>query len=342
MTTANKLADIINDNRDLVAKLDDSTIITGCEYYETEEIKNIDYSDSNLNIIHINIRNMESKIDPLLDLLNKLKYENYEIDIVLICETFMNDSNIDQCVLPGFNMEYNNRKIKKQGGVAVYINNKLKYTTRQDLSIFHEGILECCFIELPSLNKEKNIIVGEVYRVPGTNENFFLQEIDKLLKQVNNEKKEIIIGTDQNMDFLNINNHTNTAKLFDLCLENSILPTITKPTRITHSSATLIDNIYLSKKLHLEYKSAILLESLSDHLPCLTLIKNVHKINNKNIITRKRLINDEVVHELNNRIIETDWQSILIGSVDEGYNIFDETLNKIKYLMKQHQKKKLK
>jgi hypothetical protein len=67
---------------------------------------------------------------------------------------------------------------------SLYIRDKIKYKLRTDVSIFHEGIIESCFIEMISKNS-KNIIIGELYRVPGTNEDFFLTEYEKLL----NEKK---------------------------------------------------------------------------------------------------------------------------------------------------------
>ena len=54
-------------------------------------------------------------------------------------------------------------------------------------------------------------------------------------------------------------------------LENNLLPTITHPTQITQSSATLIDNIFVSENLHRFFESAILLKDISDHLPIVAL-----------------------------------------------------------------------
>ena len=48
------------------------------------------------------------------------------------------------------------------------------------------------------------------------------------------------IGTDQNFDLLKTESHKQTAALLNNAFANSLLPTITKPTRITHSSAILI------------------------------------------------------------------------------------------------------
>ena len=46
----------------------------------------------------------------------------------------------------------------------------------------------------------------------------------------------MVIGTDQNMDLLKLDSHKPTSELFDTFVNNDILPTITRPTRITHTS----------------------------------------------------------------------------------------------------------
>ena len=105
---------------------------------------------------------------------------------------------------------------------------------------------ESCFIEL-ILQHEKNIIVGSVYRVPGTNEKTFITRYKNLLKRISATKKvNIIIGIDQNLDYIKLNQHKNTSDFLNTNISLELLPTITKPTRITKNSATLIDNVYIS------------------------------------------------------------------------------------------------
>ena len=97
----------------------------------------------------------------------------------------------------------------------------------------------------------------------------------KLLDKVKKESKNIIIGVDQNLDLLKIDTHKHTQELLELTLEYDMLPSITKPTRISHTSATLIDNIYISQNLQKNFESNILVEDISDHLPCLLIAKKV-------------------------------------------------------------------
>ena len=55
-------------------------------------------------------------------------------------------------------------------------------------------------------------------------------------------------------------------------LDYHMVPKITRPTRITHNSATLIDNLFVSQKLQDKYKSSILINDFSDHLPCYVIL----------------------------------------------------------------------
>ena len=87
--------------------------------------------------------------------------------------------------------------------------------------------------------------------------------------------KEIVIGIDHNMDFLKASRHTNTQKFLDFNLEINLLPVITKPTRITDTSATLIDNIFISSKLQHNYNSGLIISDISDNLPTVIKLSNV-------------------------------------------------------------------
>ena len=62
--------------------------------------------------------------------------------------------------------------------------------------------------------------------------------------------QNVIIGTNQNLDYLKVNSHKNTQDLLCTFLNNGLVPTITLPTRIATTGntnktvRTLIDNLY--------------------------------------------------------------------------------------------------
>ena len=68
-----------------------------------------------------------------------------------------------------------------------------------------------------------------------------------MFKEIQREKKEVVIGMDQHKDFLKVHKHKSTIELLDINLANDMLPVITKPTRITQFSAMLIDTFIYQK-----------------------------------------------------------------------------------------------
>ena len=72
-----------------------------------------------------------------------------------------------------------------------------------------------------------------------------------------------------------------------------MLPVITKPTRITDTSATLIDNIFISGKLQKAYHSEIIISDMSDHLPTVIKLLNVKQDIKKQQTVTYRKITDE-------------------------------------------------
>ena len=70
---------------------------------------------------------------------------------------------------------------------------------------------------------------------------------------------------DFDINILNSHSHQPTNEFINLMTSNSLYPLISKPTRITSSTATLIDNIF-TNNLELNINSGILYTDLSDHL----------------------------------------------------------------------------
>ena len=57
------------------------------------------------------------------------------------------------------------------------------------------------------------------------------------------------------------------TKMYD----QRFLPTISKPTRVMHFSSTLIDNIYVKSDPIKHHSSYVVMDSMSDHFPCILL-----------------------------------------------------------------------
>ena len=97
----------------------------------------------------------------------------------------------------------------------------------------------------------------------------------------------------------------------DTLLDHNLLPVISKPTRITQSTATLIDHIF-AQNINENSKSGILLESLSDHCPTYYLLgENIEARNLKEKKTRTRVINETNKEKFKEMLSSHNWNDVL-------------------------------
>ena len=93
--------------------------------------------------------------------------------------------------------------------------------------------------------------------------------MDRILSSFQRSNEEVLIAGDFNIDLLKTRERAIFNDFLEIFLTNGFKPKITFPTRITHQTATLIDNIFvkLSDKFS-KTTSGILLNDISDHQPC--------------------------------------------------------------------------
>ena len=104
--------------------------------------------------------------------------------------------------------------------------------------------------------------------MPNKNERISIERYDEFVTKLCQTKTNIIIGTDQNFDFMKV--HTNlVSEVLDVFFTAGVLPTVRRPTSVTHMSATVIDNIYIYMKWagYDNIDSTILMTDISDHYP---------------------------------------------------------------------------
>ena len=83
---------------------------------------------------------------------------------------------------------------------------------------------------------------------------------------VNHKITLYICAGDFNIDLLKYAKHTSTTEFINLLFSCNLFPLISKPTRITKTSATLIDNIYVTNNLTVTHAD-ILYADISKHFP---------------------------------------------------------------------------
>ena len=84
-----------------------------------------------------------------------------------------------------------------------------------------------------------------------------------------------------------------------------------RPTRITNTSATLIDNIIVSQNLCGAYTSSILINDTSDHLPTICVLNSLISAKKEPTIIKSRDTRLHNLVALKNQINDHDWSSLM-------------------------------
>ena len=144
-----------------------------------------------------------------------------------------------------------------------------------------------------------------------------------------NHYNDVLIGSDHNLDFLKSMMHKPTELFITNLLNEGFVPTISKPTRVTHQSNTLIDNIFCKGNSVFDYESFVIVDDISDHYPCvLRVVKKLKKAGCNDRILYKRRLTDDVYLKLNQHLLFHDWNMLYhMIDVDEMYNYLVNTVN---------------
>ena len=136
--------------------------------------------------------------------------------------------------------------------------------------------------------KTEKIICCSGYRAPNTDTEVFPKEYEKIVENINSTiKTKVVMGLDHNLDLLNYGKHRPTREFVCINKNNNLVPGITRLTRITNTSATLIDNIFVSDTYVPMTHSQIIIDDISDHLPTCVILENIGVKERKKITTRK-------------------------------------------------------
>ena len=292
-----------------------------CKYVDPCDIRKVTKNPSEFKyrVLHYNIRGLASHFDDFCLLLADCKEQGVEFDFILLCETFLNNINERKYAIKDYAIEPNSRVNMQKGGICLYVKSNIEYRVRGDLSLFEEGIYESLIIELIN----DNVIVGEIYRVPDTNPNIFIDNYNNLIDVVNGEHKNLIIGTDQNIDLLKFDYYAPCRKLLNSTFEKGVIPLQTLPTRITHTSATLIDIIYSNYCQSTSIESGIFENVfISDHCPIYGFFGKKTMCDRSEYITVPSHIKSDAYSLIRNDLLCVDWSCLQNMNCEEAYDFF--------------------
>ena len=247
-------------------KLDNEDLVDNCDYVDWDQIDILNKEIKNkLKVVQLNIRGIKGKYYDLIDLINKLNNpEN-----IILCETWLK-ANDSQPQIADNNFVGKSRQHRKGGGVGFLINKKLKSRNLPDLKL-NDNTVESLFVEIKG--NHHNMVMGAIYRPPNMPVHSFLKSYSDMCSKLQ-KYKNVVIGLDHNLNLLKSTRHSQTQQFLEVTVEANLIPTITKPTRVTNTSATLIDNLLIKSDIHETHRSNIIINNISDHYPSILAINN--------------------------------------------------------------------
>ena len=146
------------------------------------------------------------------------------------------------------------------GGVTIYVHDSLKII--RELKTPFNDSFESLALELAF--KGNHFIFCEYYRVPNSDDRLFLTCLNKI-HNLSSAFNLSILCSDHNYDLLKMHLHRPTKDFVEQNYENGYVFTITKPTRVTHSMSTLIDNICVKNRTLNRHNTFVIVDGMSDH-----------------------------------------------------------------------------
>lgn len=282
-----------------------------CSYVNEQEFnKRCIGNKFKLSLFHLNIRSLLKNSHNLKSYLDSL---DCVFDIIALTEIGM---NADACagILDGYTFEY----VKppdgsKFGGAGIFIKDNINYKVRPDMNSYlvnSKDYVELVCIDIYSPDSTYTVL--NMYRHPNKGSVAeFQSDLENIFQILKNEGKNVIILGDININLLKIQNDKIKDYINNLII-NSYTPCLTLPTRITDSTATLIDHIYIKLK-QTEINDRIitgnLLTDITDHLPNFLLLGTPvnEMIKNRPYI---RIYNETNISKLQADLSEVNWSVI--------------------------------
>jgi len=289
----------------------------------TYDINHSILNNKYFTIYHQNIRSLRKKANELLShVYSDLPH------IICITEHHMNLTEINLLKFDNYNIGTQFcREGNGKGGVVMYIHNSLKFTVINLDKYSKDKDVEIIGVKLNVNTSVVHIVT--LYRSPTGNFNYFLQTPDEILQSLNSHISQTIICGDINVNYLTDN--IQKKKLDNMLLSHNLTGIINFPTRITGTSASAIDNIFLNITRFEDYSVYPLKNDLSDHDGQIVKIKTeLLTIMGRINIVRK--VNEHTIRDLLDNLSNESWESTFNNeNVDLMFNSFLNTYLRIFY-----------
>ena len=323
----------------------DYQIGSNCNYYMEDTFHsnlNNSYNSQGypFSLCHLNIRRMPANLQHFERYLESL---HFEFSCIGLTETWLRDENCNLYCLNGYTLVEKHRVLRKGGGVGLLVKDAIPFQTRDDLTSTDDDF-ESVFIEIDktTLNKCRNVVIGVIYRPPNSDIVTFNDSLAVVLEKLKNENKICYLLGDYNIDLLNYERHIATSEFIELMHSYCFISLINRPTRITNTSATLIDNIFTNDINLINSFQAILVADISDHFPIVFVDCDVKLQDNEDYIIRRNMSERNKI-SFRNAIANLDWDEMYHETdTQSAFSLFHSTFLKLYNVHFPKQKLKMK
>ncbi len=299
-----------------------------CTYSAIDEcIKN---ENNYLTVLSLNVQSLNSKFSEIKDMIYEMHSLGSAPDVICLQELWqVPDSSLFK--INGYQeLQFRLRADNVQGGgVGIFVRNGLNFVIEPVLSIFQDRILETLFIEIATVNKK--VILGSVYRPnshptisSGDQFDISMELFTNLLSTINEKNMTAFIFGDFNIDVLKYGKCQKTTDYIELLFSQGFIQTVTKPTRCTNNSASLIDHC-ITNSTTISHETFILTSFISDHFPILCNLSTTAKEKNCKFI-QGRNFSETNLAKFKDSLRAINWELIYsLDNSEDAYNYFLET-----------------
>ena len=274
--------------------------------YDLNDIKNT----KGMHIAHLNVRSLVNKWDNI-----KANFLDSGIHVLSISESWLHELLPDNlfCLSNNYVLIRNDRSWndahnsslppKKGGGICMYVSNKLDFS---DTNFAHLNSsnkdLESQWVSVAQ-KPNKTILLGNLYRPPQGDIQFFFDMIENKLEDVDLQWTEVILMGDINIDLLDKQNNAG-KELLDLMKQLGLRQLIRDPTQYSQHKNSCIDLFFTNSDIIAN--SGVCNVNISDHQMILLTRKKIklHKQKCSFIGRSYRNYNKEIFQE---RLTQADW-----------------------------------
>ena len=188
-------------------------------------------------------------------------------------------------------------------------------------------ILKVLLFISSEVHSEKNVIVINIYRPPGTKVEQFMVSLEWMLEELSDREEYIYLVGDFNIDVTKygIGTENQSSRLSNLGLSYDFKPVISLPTRLGKNRNTILDNILTNYPGN--NQSGVIQTSISDHFPVFV---SLHQKNTPELIREENKVwnyNKATITDYCKLIEEIEILEVSNHSSQELYTNFNKQMD---------------